>query len=56
LKVKVNEGTYELKFYKTAITMAEAGLGTFDECAEALRKCTGDENAACQMLIDKNST
>jgi len=47
LKVKVNEGAFELKLYKTAITMVEGGLGTFDECVSALRKCNGDENAAC---------
>jgi hypothetical protein len=55
LKVKVNEGSYELRFYKTAITMMEAGLGTFDECTEVLRKCNGDENAAVLMMIDKNN-
>jgi len=47
LKVKVNEGSFELKFYKAAITMTEAGLGTFDDCVDALRKCNGDENSAC---------
>jgi len=56
LKAKVNEGAFELKLYKAAITMTEAGLGTFDECVETLRKCNGDENAACQMMLDKNTT
>jgi hypothetical protein len=35
--------------------MMEAGLGTFDECTETLRKCDGDENSAVQMMIDRNS-
>ena len=35
--------------------MTEAGLGSFDECTAALNKCNGDENAAVQMLIEKNS-
>lgn len=56
LKVKINEGAFELKLYKAAITMTEAGLGSFDESVEALRKCNGDENAACQMMIDNTAT
>ena len=44
--MKVNEGVSQLKFYKTVITMTEAGLGTFDDCTVALSKCNGDENAA----------
>jgi len=35
--------------------MNEAGLGSFDECVEVLRKCNGDENAAVMMLIEKTS-
>jgi hypothetical protein len=38
--------------YKAAITLAEADMGTFDECIEALRKCNGDENAALLMLVE----
>jgi len=56
LKFKINEGAFELKIYKAAITMSEAGLGTFDECVETLRMCNGDENAACQMMLDRNTT
>jgi hypothetical protein len=33
--------------------LAEAGMGSFDECVEALKKCNLDENAALQMLFDK---
>jgi len=40
--------------YKAAITLAEAGLGSFEECVDALRKCNHDENAACQILIEMN--
>ena len=47
LKLKLSESAYQLKLYKAAITMTEAGLGTFDECVETLKKCNGDENAAC---------
>jgi hypothetical protein len=36
--------------------MTEAGLGGFDECVEAIKKFKGDENAACQYLIDQNMT
>jgi len=54
LKVKVNEGEQELNLYKAAINLTEAGLGTFDECVEALQKCSCDENAACEMLVEKN--
>jgi len=42
-----------LNIYKGAITLAEAEMGTFDDCVDALRICKGDENAALQMLIDK---
>lgn len=53
VKVQVSEGASELNIYKAAITLAEAEMGTFDECVEALRTCRGDENAALQMLIEK---
>jgi len=33
--------------FKAAITLTEAGLASFDECVEALKKFKGDENAAC---------
>jgi hypothetical protein len=35
--------------------MNEAGLGSFDDCSETLRKCNGDENAAVQMMIERNN-
>jgi len=54
--LKINEGAFELRIFKTAITLSEAGLGTFDECVNALRTCNGDENAACQMMLDRNAT
>jgi hypothetical protein len=47
LKLKISEAAYQLKLYKTAITLTEAELGTFDECVEALKKCNGDDTAAC---------
>jgi len=53
VKVKVSEGESELALFKAALTLAEAGMGTFDECVEALRKCNMDENAALQMLVEK---
>ncbi len=28
-------------------------LGTFDECVEALTRCAGDIEAACQIIFDK---
>jgi hypothetical protein len=49
----VSEGATELNIFKAAITLAEAGMGSFDECVEALRTCRGDENAALQILIEK---
>jgi hypothetical protein len=55
VKVQVSEGENELTLYKAAITMAEAGLGSFDECVEALRKCNMDEGAALQFLIDQSA-
>lgn len=40
--------------FREAINMAEnMNLGTFDECVEALKKCKGDVNAACQMFFEK---
>ena len=33
--------------------MTEAGIASFDECVEALKQFKGDENAACQHLIEK---
>lgn len=44
--MKVNDGNDELRLYRAALTMAEAGLGNFDECVDALKKSKGDENAA----------
>jgi hypothetical protein len=57
VKIKVVEGANSrLKLYKAALTLAEAGIAGFDECVDALKKCNMDENAACQMLLDKNET
>ena len=48
LKVKVVEaGDQQLKLFKAAINLAEAGIASFEECVEALKKAKGDENAAC---------
>ena len=48
VKVKVNDEalTHE-RLFRAAITLAEAGLASFDECVEAIKKFKGDENAAC---------
>jgi hypothetical protein len=55
VKVKINdEAMNQEKLFRAAITLAEAGLASFDECVEALKKFKGDENAACQYLIDMN--
>jgi hypothetical protein len=42
LKLKLSESAHQLRMYKAAITMMEAGLGTFDECVETLKKLNGD--------------
>jgi hypothetical protein len=34
--------------------LAEAGMGSFEECAEALRKFNLDEISAFEFLINKN--
>jgi len=52
LKIRVEEGYNELSLFKAALTLAEAGMGQFDECVEALKKCNGDENAALQLLVE----
>lgn len=50
LTVKVTENQEML--FKAAITMTEAGIANFEECVEALKKFKGDENAACQYLLE----
>jgi hypothetical protein len=35
------------------MTLAEAGMGSFDECVDALRECNLDENAALAKLIER---
>jgi hypothetical protein len=52
--VKVNDGASELQLYKLAINLVECGLATFDDAVDALRKCNCDENAAVEMLMEKN--
>lgn len=53
VKVQVKEvGEDEITLFRAAITLAEAGMGSFDECVDALRKCKLDENAALAMLVD----
>jgi len=53
VKVRVQEGgESEEVLFRAAITLAEAGMGSFDECVHALRVCNLDENAALQMLVD----
>lgn len=43
------------ELFRAALHMAETmNLGSFDACVEALKKCGGDQNKACQQLIDKN--
>jgi hypothetical protein len=46
VQIQVSEGESDLAIFKAATTLAEAGMGTFDECLEVLGKCNGDENAA----------
>mmetsp|Transcript_4915 Transcript_4915/g.3516 ORF Transcript_4915/g.3516 Transcript_4915/m.3516 type:complete len:226 (+) Transcript_4915:1432-2109(+) len=53
IKVQVQEGEKELALFKAAMTLAEAGMGSFDECVEAYRACNMDEGAALQMLLEK---
>jgi len=55
LKVKRNEGTAEYELYKAALGLTECGMGTFDDCVEALRQCNNDENAAVELLLEKQS-
>jgi hypothetical protein len=56
VKVRVNEELSQEKVFRAAITMTEAGIASFDDCVEALKKFKGDEDAACQFLIDQNFT
>ena len=43
------------ELFRAALHMTESmNLGTFDECVEALKKCNGDQNSACQLIFDKN--
>ena len=51
LTVKITEN--QEKLFKAAITMTEAGVGSFDECVEALKQFKGDAEAALQFLLDK---
>lgn len=53
LLIKVNSQIDEEKLYKTAINLFEAGLGEFDDCVEAVKRSNGDENEACQWLVEK---
>jgi hypothetical protein len=42
------------ELFRTALYMHDSmNLGTFDECVEALKKCNGDKNAACQLFLEK---
>jgi len=50
--LQVQDGESELNLFKAASTLAEAGMGSFDECVDALRKCNLDENAALQILVE----
>jgi hypothetical protein len=55
-KLKVNNKKVDPdQIYKSALTLCECGIGSFEECVEALRKFNCDEDRACQYLIDKNS-
>ena len=38
-------------FISSAVHLTELGLATFDDCLEALRKCKGDIQQACDFLI-----
>mmetsp|Transcript_3201 Transcript_3201/g.3113 ORF Transcript_3201/g.3113 Transcript_3201/m.3113 type:complete len:104 (+) Transcript_3201:1614-1925(+) len=53
VKVSVQEGEKELALFQMAMTLAEAGMGTLDECVEVCRTCNMDEGAALQMLLEK---
>jgi len=53
IKVKVEEGQSEFNLFKAAMTLAEAGMGQFDEIVAILRECNLDENAALVKLIEK---
>ena len=51
--VQVNKaGSNEMKIFKAALNLQEAGFKDFDKCVEVLRQCNCDENAALQMLIE----
>jgi len=42
------------ELFRAALFMSESmNLGTFDECVDALKKCNGDQNAACQLFFEK---
>ena len=53
LQVRITENQEQL--FKAAINLADINVGTFDECVEALKKFKGDENAACQYLLENSS-
>ena len=53
ITIKVITQIDEEILYKTAINLFEAGLGEFDECVEAVKRSNGDENDACQWLVEK---
>lgn len=42
----------DVQLLKAAIVLTEAGMGTFEQCCNALRTCCGDEGAAVAMLLD----
>jgi len=50
--LQVQDGESEVNLIKAASTLAEAGMGSFEECVDALRKCNLDENAALQILVE----
>lgn len=44
------------ELFRAALYMAESmNIASFDECVEALKKCKGDQNAACQLFFEKKA-
>lgn len=53
LKLRVKKSIDETEFYKVALKLHEAGLGSFDDCVAALKESNSDEAAAVKLLQRK---
>lgn len=42
------------KIFKAAINMCELGIADFEDCVDTLKKFNGNQDQACEFLIDRN--